>query len=298
MLDTKLYTLIKVAELGNFTRASEALGLTQPAVSQHIKALEEQYGVRLFGRSGLKLVITKEGEKVLAAAKAMLAINNNLMSDLSGVDFGVRELSIGITHTMESNLIAQILTRYASENDVTIKLITDTQPALFSRIKNYELDLAIVDGANTDPDLMSLTLDTDSLVLIVDPQHRFASRSSIGIEDIKKEKLIQRLPSSGTSNMFKSSLESRGMSMSEFDVILEVDNIATIKDLVRLGYGVSVLARSACADELGKGKLVALPIDGMSMYRELNIVYSRDFMYKDFLKSIEAFYHEARGYLS
>ena len=298
MLDTKLYTLIKVAELGNFTRASEALGLTQPAVSQHIKALEEQYGVRLFGRSGPKLVITREGEKVLAAAKAMLAINNNLMSELSGVDHGVRELSIGITHTMESNLIAQILTRYASENDVTIKLITDTQTALFSMIKNYELDLAIVDGANTDPALMSLTLDTDSLVLIVDPKHRFASRSSIGIEDIKKEKLIQRLPSSGTSNMFKSSLESRGMSMSEFDVILEVDNIATIKDLVRLGYGVSVLARSACADELGKGKLVALPIEGMSMYRELNIVYSRDFMYKEFLKSIEAFYHEASGYLS
>lgn len=298
MLDTKLYTLIKVAELGNFTRASEALGLTQPAVSQHIKALEEHYGVRLFGRSGLKLVITKEGEKVLAAAKAMLAINNNLMSELSGVDYGVHELSIGITHTMESNLIAQILTRYASENDVTIKLITDTQPALFSGIKNYELDVAVVDGAVTDPDLMSLTLDTDSLVLIADPQHRFASRSSIGLDDIKKEKLILRLPTSSTSSLFKSSLESRGMSLGEFDVILEVDNIATIKNLVRQGYGVSVLARSACMDELRKGKLSALPIEGMSMYRELNIVYSKEFMYKDFLKSIEAFYHEASSYLS
>lgn len=294
MLDAKLYTLIKVAELGNFTKASEAIGITQPAVSQHIKALEEHYGVRLFGRSELKLVITREGEKVLAAAKAMLAINNNLMSELSGGNYGAKELSIGITHTMESNLIAQILTRYASENDVTIKLITDTQAALAKRIKNFELDVAVVDGANTDPDLMSLTLDTDSLVLIVAPGHRFSSRSSVGIDDIKKEKLILRLPSSGTHNLFKSSLESRGISASEFDVILEVDNIATIKDLVRLGYGVSVLAKSACQDELRKGKLLALPIEGMDMSRELRIIYSKDFIYKDFLKSIERFYHETK----
>ena len=136
------------------------------------------------------------------------------------------------------------------------------------------------------------------LVLIADPQHRFAAKSSVSLEDIKKEKLILRLPSSGTSNMFKSAVESRGGSMNDFDVILEVDNIATIKDLVRLGYGVSVLARSACADELRKGKLSALPIEGMSMSRELNIIYSKDFMYREFLSSIESFYREASSYLS
>ena len=292
MLDTKLYTLLKVAEQGSFTRAASLLGLTQPAVSQHIKALEDEYGVKIFDRSGSRLIVTREGEKMIAAAKAMRTINSKLQGELSGANYGAMDLNIGITHTVESNKIAQILTKYASEKGVTIKLITDTQEKLFRRLRNFELDLAIVDGAVTDPEFRKLTLDTDSLVLVVSPEHSFASRSSITIDDIKGEKLILRLPSSGTGNLFTSTVESRGISMAEFNVILEVDNIATIKDLVRAGYGVSVLAKSACADELGKGKLIALPIESMNMIREINIVYTRDFQYDAFLKEIVAYYRE------
>ena len=292
MLDTKLYSLIKVAELGNYTRAAESLGFTQPAVSQHIKLLEEEYGIRIFGRVGQKLVITREGERLLQAAKSMLAIHNNLLSEFSERDHGTRDLCIGITHTMESNLIASVITRYAIENDVTVKLITDTLAGLSSRIKNYEIDAAVVDGSVADPELSSTTLDTDSLMLITAPEHRFSSKNMVSIEDIKSERLILRLPSSGTSNMFKASLQSRGIDLGEFNIILEVDNIATIKDMIRLNYGVSVLAKSACADELRKGKLAALPIEDMSMLRELNIIYSKSFQYKNFITSVERLYAE------
>ena len=295
MLDTKLYTLLKVYELGNFTKAADALGLTQPAVSQHIKLLEEEYGVAIFDRSTNHLIVTREGEKIISAAKAMLAINNNLAAELSSGNFGARELNIGITHTMESNLIAQILTEYASKTGVTIRLITDTQPNLARRIKNYELDLAFTDGVCHDPELTCLTLDTDSIVLVVAPEHRFAGRSSVSVESVKKENLILRLSTSGTGNMFKASVESNGMRMSEFNVILEVDNIATIKDLVRQGYGVSVLAKSACASELGKGKLVALPIDELKMVRELDIIYLKEFRYTEFLQDIIRLYKDQSG---
>ena len=292
MLDTKLYTLLKVAEQGSFTKAADMLGLTQPAVSQHIRALEEEYGVRIFDRSANRLIITREGEKVIATARAMRTINNKLKDELSGIIFGARDLNIGITHTVESSRIAQVLTRYASERNVTIKLISGDQEKLARRIRSCELDLAIVDGALTDPQLKHLTLDTDSLVLIVAPEHRFAGRQRVDIDDIKSEKLILRLPSSGTLSLFAATVESRGISMSEFNVILEVDNVATIKDLVRAGYGVSLLARSACADELYKGKLIALPIRDMNMTREINIIYSKDFQYESFLKDIVALYAE------
>ena len=292
MLDTKLYTLIKVAEQGSFTKAANVLGLTQPAVSQHIRALEDEYGTRIFDRSTNRLILTREGDKLLTAARTMLSIDDKLRQELSGVNFGAKDLNIGITHTVESNRISQILTRYASERGITIRLFTHQHEKLFQRIRNYELDLAIVDGMVTDQELRKTTLDTDSLVLVVSPEHAFSSRSRISIDEIKAEKLILRLPSSGTVNLFTSTVESRGISMKEFNVILEVDNIATIKDLVRAGYGVSVLAKSACADELTKGKLIALPIEGMDMTREINIVYSKDFQYDAFLKDIVAYYRE------
>jgi len=82
------------------------------------------------------------------------------------------------------------------------------------------------------------------------------------------------------------------MDIAEFNVILEVDNIATIKDLVRLNYGVSVLPQSVCLDELKKGKIAAMPIENFSMMREMNIVYNSDFEKFDLLRDIISTYKE------
>ena len=113
----------------------------------------------------------------------------------------------------------------------------------------------------------------------------------VTVEELKKERMILRLPNSGTRNLFVSNIESRGLSLDDFNVILEVDNIATIKDLVRRGYGVSILARSACMDELKKGKLTALPVENLSMIREVNILYHQTFRNMDVLREIVRIYN-------
>jgi DNA-binding transcriptional LysR family regulator len=114
----------------------------------------------------------------------------------------------------------------------------------------------------------------------------------VTLDDLKKENMILRLPSSGTSNLFISHLESLNMSIDEFNVILEVDNIATIKDLIRRDFGVSILARSACLDELRKGKITILPIENLSMPRQISILYHKDFRHTDTLKSIVQIYSD------
>ena len=94
------------------------------------------------------------------------------------------------------------------------------------------------------------------------------------------------MPDSSTRNLFVSSLESQNMSIDDFNVIMEIDNIATIKDLIRRDFGVSVLAKSACMDELKKKKIAVLPIENLSMMREINIVYSQDFEHFETLRDI------------
>ena len=293
MLDTKLYTLLKVADYKNFTQAAKALNLTQPAVSQHIHALEEELGVKLFVRVGNRLTLTKEGEKAVSAARSISAIYSGLKYELSENGGGVREMSIGITHTVESSRISEVLARYAAENaGIMIRLITGTQARIRQKLKNYELDLGIIDGAVNDSELEATRLDTDSLVLVVSPEHALAEKTSVSLDEICREKLILRLPDSGTGNMFISSLNSIDRDLSSFDIILELDSIATIKDLVRHGYGVSVLAKSACMDEIVKKKLIALPIEQLNMNREINIVCARDFPYRNFLSGIVSLYNE------
>jgi DNA-binding transcriptional LysR family regulator len=218
---------------------------------------------------------------------------NNLRRDLSNERKQITQLTIGITHTAESSPIAEVLAKYVASHDgVRIKMITDTISNIYNQLHTYELDLAIVEGKQTDSSLHSLLLDTDCLVLAVSPEHPLAKKSMITVNELKKERLILRLPQSNTRNLFVAHLESNNMTIDDFNVVLEVDNVATIKDLVRSNFGVSILARSVCLNELKKGKIVTLPVENLSMMRETNIVYHPDFEYLDLLQDLLKTYRE------
>ena len=295
MIDTKLYSLLKVAETGSFTRAAELLSMTQPAVSHQVRALESDLNVRVFDRSNGELHITHEGEIVIKYARRMLAIYNNLHRDLETEKSQIASLAVGVTHTAESSVIAEVLAKYAQSHEgVTIKIITGPLSKLHDMLRNYELDFAVVEGKMNDPSLHYMMMDTDSLVLAVSPTHRLVKKNMVTLQDLKKEKLILRLPDSNTRNLFVASLESRNLSIDDFDVLLQINNVATIKDLIRRDIGVSVLAKSACLDELKKKKIVCLPIENLSMIREINIVYTQDFEHFSILQDIVREYNEMR----
>lgn len=293
MLNPKLRSLLKVAQLKSYTEAAKQLSLTQPAVSQHIHQLEEELDIRIFDRINNELIITPQGEIAVHYAERMQTLYENMKSAIKNERLGVSSLSVGITHTAESNPIAQVLARYtASHKGVNIKMITDTISNLYDKLRSFEIDLAIVEGRIPDPSLRYTLLDTDCLMLVTNPDHPLSKKGLVTVDEIKKENLILRLASSNTRNLFVSHLQSNNMDIAEFNVILEVDNIATIKDLVRLNYGVSVLPQSVCLDELKKGKIAAMPIENFSMMREMNIVYNSDFEKFDLLRDIISTYKE------
>ena len=291
MLSVKLNTLLTVAEQQNFTKAAEQLSLTQPAVSHHISQLEEEFGVSLFIRGKSCLKLTQEGETVVRCARRMSALYEKLLTDLANIDKQITKLRVGITHTAESNLTAEVLAKCSgAENGISITIVTDVINNLYDMLENFELDLAVVEGRSTRPELSALMLDTDYLVCVLANTHPLSRSSMITLDEIRQEKLILRLPNSETRVRFESALAAIGESIADFQVILEVDNVATIKDLIRKNLGISILARSACMDELRKGKLTALPIENLSMTRETNLVYHRDFAHKETLQDILALY--------
>lgn len=291
MLDPKLDTLLLVAEKRNFTRAAQALSLTQPTVSHHISQLEQELGVRLFVRGNGDLMLTPEGETVLRYVRRMKALEKKMAEELQEAGRRLTRLRIGITHTAESSIVAEVLARYTNENPgISITIVTDNINNLYDMLENFELDLAVVEGRSTRPELSALMLDTDYLVCVLANTHPLSHSSMITLDEIRQEKLILRLPNSETRVRFESALAAIGESIADFQVILEVDNVATIKDLIRKNLGISILARSACMDELRKGKLTALPIENLSMTRETNLVYHRDFAHKETLQDILALY--------
>lgn len=293
MIDIKLETFLKVTEEKNFTKAAEKLSLTQPAVSHHINMLEKELGIKLFSRGKGEIKLTSGGEILLRYAKRMQAMYEKMITELNDSEKHKTSLRIGITHTAENNIMAEVLAKYSNLNSgISITIITETIKNLYDMLGNYELDMAVTEGKSTNPEFSSLMLDTDYLVCVVSNNNPLALQSMVTLSELKKERMIMRLPSSATRLLFEATLESLDDSIDNFNVILEVDNIATIKDLIRKDLGVSILANSACMNELKKGKLTALPIENLSMVRETNIVYNKDFSHIDILKDITKIYHD------
>ena len=272
MLDQKLKTLLAVAEEKSFTKASLKLSLTQPAVSHQIQLLEEEYNVKIINRGKKEITLTREGEVIVNFAKKFKAMEEQMIGELRNLSIKIK---MGITHTAESNAITEIVARFTKLNpNVSIIIITDTTPNLYKMVENYELDFAWVDSKITEANINWFPLDTDYLVCVLNNDNPLTKKEVITLNDLKKERLILRLKSSTTRKIFEASLEAINDSINNYNVVLEVDNIATIKDLIRKDFGISILSKSACMDEVTKKKLTILPIKDLSMERQNYVIYS------------------------
>lgn len=293
MVDPKLLTLIEVEKRNGYTAAAEALSLTQPAVSQHIRQLEKENGITIFHRAGGQLKPTPEGEILLSYAKRIVSLYRELASKLKDQAKGRSSYIVGITHTAEANLIAEVLASYAADHPGTkIKIKSDDIRNLYEKLSSFEIDLAIVDGPVPSRKYSSILLDTDSLVAVMSKRNPLAAKSVITIDELRKERLILRSKQSETRTLFQAALSAIGRSIDEFNVVLEIDNIMTIKELVSKGEAISVLPKSACHSYGDKEMLSLHPIENLSMSREVSIVYMSQSVDRPFLDALVASYRE------
>ncbi len=291
MLDVKLETLLVVTECKNFTKAAEILSLTQPAVSNHINQLEKECNAKLFVRGKGDFKLTEEGKIAVTYARRLKALHQKMLTKIQDEQRHVSRFRIGITHTSENNTIMETLAKYVNQNSETsITIITETINILYDMLENYELDIAIVEGKRLSSKLNYFMLDTDYLVCALSNDNVLSKQSMVTVNELKKQNMILRLPTSATRQLFEASLIGINDSIENFNVSLQVDNVATIKDLVRKDLGVSVLPKSACMSDVRKGKLTILPIENLSMVREMNIAYNKDFDHVEVLKNIVQLY--------
>ena len=224
-------------------------------------------------------------------AHRLMAISQKAVQAIEDERRHARHLVIGITQTASENMIPQVIAQYCNENpDTHITLITDTINNLYKYLELFEVDIAVTEGRRRRASYQSVLLDTDYLCLIVSPQHPFAERQSVQLQELKSERMILRPAGAGTRNLFENGLERHLESIRNFNVIMEVDNIAMIKDLVALDLGVSVVARSASIQDARKGRLAIVPIENVSLVREIRMVYHRDFAHLQVLEDLKRIY--------
>lgn len=291
MIDVKLKSLLEVVNEGSFTRAAEKLSLSQPAVSYQLRQLEDEYSIKIFYQNRKNLTLTPEGQVLVKYARRLENISESAKRALLDCRQHLRHFTVGITPTVGNTVVSRVFATYCNDYPHTsISILTGTIEKLYDQLTSYELDFAIVEGAMPLKHCHIELLDMDYLCLVMAPEHRLAGQSAVSLAQLKKEKLILRQEKAGTRRLFESSLALQDESLRSFDVRLELDNVATIKELVAANMGVTVIAHSACREEVAKGILVAVPIEGMKMVREINVVYQDDFDHPEVLSEIKRIY--------
>lgn len=292
MIDPKFETLLALMEAGTYTKAANLLGLTQPAITHHVKQLEAEYNIEIFYRNRRKLILTDEGEVILKYAKRAIALDENLKQALDDVKSSVKSLTLAITPSAQASIAPQLLAQYCNEHPlVHIKLITDNINNIDNKLKTYEVDFAIIEGRISNHHFISTLLDTDVLMVAVSAKHPLAKQSSVTLAQLKKENLILRPSQAGTRSLFESHLLSHNEDIHGFNVIMEINDVSVIKELINSNMGVTIISRSAVAPEVAKGKIVCLPIEGVNMIREINLVYYREFRHPEILRDLQNIYN-------
>ena len=274
-MDTRqLAAFCAVVELHSFSQAAERLGVTQPAVSMQIRALEERFGHRLLDRSGRRVEPTEAGQRLYRGAQRLIMLEEQLQSEVASVEEGELRgrLEIGSSTGPGERVLPLLLCEFQRHSpSVAVSLsVSDTQTVV-ERVADRELELGVVGAARKHRGVVFEPFFRDDVVLACKPDHRFADRT-ISLEEFRSEPLIVMQEGAGVRQLLEDELRPHGVRLRDLKVQLELGLQESVRSAVIAGYGVAFIAHSALESELAAGQLACARVEGLDPSREISIV--------------------------
>lgn len=274
MTDIRLNTFITLAKIKSYTKAAEVLNITQPAVSQHIKFLEEYYGVQLFKKQGRGIDLTDEGRILFKYAEDIESLYSEAETEIRNKSGIIKTYNLGASMTVGGYVLPGILAEHRKVyRKTTILLHVHNTEEIIEMLLKRRLDLAVVEGPFDKKRFRSIKFKDDELVLAVSPDHDFAKRRQADIKDVISGNLILRERGSGTRKIFEDKVVDAGYGLNDIQNYMEIGSISAIKSLVESNLGYTIISRETIKKELAMGTIRVVPIKNMSIAREFNFIY-------------------------
>jgi DNA-binding transcriptional LysR family regulator len=278
MEDHKLKVFCTVAETKSFSRTSEIIHLTQPAVSLQIQALEEIYETKLFDRSSSSVTLTPAGEVLYKYAKEILALYasaEKVIGKLTGLVKG--SITIGACSNIGNYLLPSVITNFKKTHpNIKIHLLVSNTKRVVEMLNSGYIDLGLVEGDAVKEKINVKKLISDELLLIVSPNHPWAKKKEISISDLTKEPFIFREAGSGTRQMIEKFLARHGITPQDMKISIVLGSTEAIKDAVESGLGVSIISRWAARKENKYGTLRLLNLKEEKMVRDFSLIINKN----------------------
>lgn len=275
MSDFRLKVFQSVAKNLSFTRASQEMFVSQPAITKHIHELESRYQVRLFDRQGNKISLTKAGklllehsEHILDAYKLLDYQMNLLRGDYSGA------LKLGASTTVEQYVLPPLLAEFIRKfPQVHVSLVNGNSRFVESALQDHRIELGIVEGIIRLPHLKYTTFLEDELVAVVHTQHKLAELpDEITLEELEKIPLVLREQGSGTLDVIERSLLQHNIKLSQLNVQMYLGSTECIKRFLENSECMGIVSIRSITKELADGTLRIIDIPDMPMRREFDFV--------------------------
>lgn len=274
----RLEIFAKVAELGSFSRAAEALFVTQPTVSEHIRALEDELGVQLLDRLGRGATPTRAGRMFLGYALRLLALAREARQAVDRFQGRMSgELCVGGSTIPGEYVLPALVGGFRKKYpDVTVTVLIADSGQVIDWVEEGHVELGVVGARPTARVLDARELGADELVVIVPADHAWAGAEDVAVDALRDEPLIVRERGSGSRDALERALAGLDLDLGAFRLAGEMGSTQAIKQAVRAGVGVSVVSRLAVEDECRAGLVHALRLRDLRVARTFHLVTHRD----------------------
>jgi DNA-binding transcriptional LysR family regulator len=262
MADRRLQVFHAVAKHLSFTRAADALYMTQPAVTFQIKQLEEQFNTRLFERRHGSISLTAAGELVLPYAEKILTLSGEMETRLGEMSGEMRgTLLVGASTTIAEFMLPRILGEFnARYPQVRARLSVANSESIESRVAEHALDVGLIEAPAKLSGLACKVCGEDSLQVICAPDYPLADAESVTPKALVEYEFISREPGSGTREVIDDYFRAHRVDPALLKTQMELGSPEALKGVVATGLGFAIVSRAAVDKEISLGLLVAIPL--------------------------------------
>ncbi|QNI31977.1 LysR family transcriptional regulator [Alloacidobacterium dinghuense] len=274
MENFRLKVFRAVAEQASFRKASESLHLSQPAVSQHIHALEEELGVRLFDRSGARTALTRAGKLLLKYAERSARVLEEARFALAKLDGEISgELRIGASTTVAQYILPRILGAFLKDNPrVTLSVESGNTEEVVALLLRESILLGMIEGPPLSKEVHVEKFLDDRMVLIAPSGHEWAGLNSVPLRSLTEVPLLLRERGSGSRRVVEQALKKAGLPLSQLQIRMELDSTEAIVSGVEAGLGLGFVSEWAIGKALRLGTVISIRTENLEIRRDFTLV--------------------------
>jgi len=270
----QLNIFCKVVELKGFSKAGDAIHLSQPTISSHIKDLENHFECQLIDRLGKKAVPTKAGELLYHYARKLIALRDETQAAMAEFHGRIKgRLVIGGSTIPGGYILPKCIGAFTTVYpEVTISLIIGDTDQIIQDVLSGSPEFGIVGAKTSNKNISQKKLIEDEMRLIVTGDHKWADKKHINPDLMFKEPFIVRERGSGTLKSIKLSLKEKGYASENLNIVAEMGSTEAVIQGIKSNVGVSILSTIAVAEELKAGTLKALTIKELNLKRSFYLI--------------------------